>query len=84
MKVESILVPDKALPEAQRDNSARSAHYPDEFERVCERLKRPLAGKTFLVGAGLVGKKYLQAIKDNGGIATDVGALLDAWDGYAT
>ena len=88
VEVESILVPDKAVQQAQwRDYDAalgRSVHYPDEFVNVCDRLRGQWNGRVFLVGAGLVGKKYLQVIKENGGIALDVGALLDAWDGRAT
>lgn len=86
--VESFLVPDKAVQQAQwrhhRAAAARAVHYPDAFVNVCDRLRRPSNGRVFLVGAGLVGKKYLQLIKENGGIALDVGALLDAWDGRAT
>jgi hypothetical protein len=88
VEVESILVPDKSIARAQwadrAPDLARLEHYPDQFARAHERLNRPLNGKTFLIGAGLVGKKYLQIIKDNGGIAFDVGALLDAWDGRCT
>ena len=85
--VESFPVPDKAVHQAQWRHHAASAgavHYPDAFAKVCDRLRRPWSGRVFLVGAGLVGKKYLQLIKANGGIALDVGALLDAWDGRAT
>jgi len=36
------------------------------------------------VGAGLIGKAYLPLIKAQGGVALDLGALLDAWEGRAT
>lgn len=84
--VESFIVPDKAI---QRVKWAKvlpdqPPHYPDAFLRICDRLNRPASGKVFLVGAGLAGKEYLKIIKDNGGVALDLGALLDAWDGRAT
>ena len=88
VEVESVLVPDKALQQAQWQDHhgalAHSVHYPDAFVKVRDRLRRRWDGRVFLVGAGLVGKKYLQIIKENGGIALDAGALLDAWDGRAT
>lgn len=43
-----------------------------------------LDGMVFLIGAGLVGKSYCTVVKANGGIALDLGALLDAWDGRVT
>jgi len=84
--VESILVPDKAVGQVQWASSGGICgdHFPHYFESVCDRLRRPLGGQVFLVGAGLVGKGYLKVIKDNGGIGLDLGALLDAWDGRAT
>ncbi|ASV84519.1 hypothetical protein CES85_5314 [Ochrobactrum quorumnocens] len=88
VKVESILVPEKANKRAQWSQSYSpsdtAAHFPTRFEEVSEQLRRPLNGKIYLVGAGLVGKKYLDIIKHHGGIAIDVGALLDSWDGRAT
>ena len=38
-------------------------------------------GMLFLVGGGLYGKLYCGLIKSQGGIALDVGSLLDAWIG---
>ena len=88
VEVEAILVPDQVSQRSQWERQSsplpQLAHYPDVYLNVCNLLSRPLDGKIFLVGAGLVGKKYLKVIKDNGGVGVDVGALLDAWDGRAT
>ena len=35
----------------------------------------------FLVGAGVLGKIYCQWVKEQGGIAIDLGAMFDAWSG---
>lgn len=84
--VESIIVPDKAISRAQSAEvfSDHEPHYPDVFLRIWDQLDRSAARKVFLVGAGLAQNEYLKIIKDNGGIALDLGAPLDAWDGRAT
>jgi hypothetical protein len=54
------------------------AHWPDGFNRVIEQLDvRP--GMAFLVGAGVLGKIYCDRIKARGGIALDMGSILDSW-----
>jgi len=39
-------------------------------------------GKLFLVGAGFLGKIYCDLIKRHGGIALDVGSMMDRWAGF--
>lgn len=56
-------------------------HFPDRFEALRRELAVPSRGAVFLVGAGALGKIYCHWIKERGGIALDVGSLLDAWDG---
>ncbi len=73
VRVESFLVPDAAAGQEPHDSAALS--------RVRGQLQENAAGKVFLVGAGPGGKEYLKIVKDNGGIALDLGELLDAWDG---
>jgi hypothetical protein len=88
IEVESLLVPEKAIHMTHFEKLTAllvdAHHYPRAFRAVSRQLERPLDGKLFFVGAGLVGKKYLEIIKRNGGVAIDVGALLDAWDGRPT
>jgi hypothetical protein len=53
-------------------------HYPDRYQVIRESLAAmDLSGHTFLVGAGLLGKIYCAAIKRAGGIAIDIGSLID-------
>jgi hypothetical protein len=84
--VRSFAIPDKAVQQSQWVGHGIPAkpHYPDAFHRVCDALVGQCAGEVFLVGAGLAGKEYLRIIKENHGIALDLGALLDAWEGRAT
>lgn len=59
-------------------------HYPDAFNAIRETLTVPFRGALFLVGAGVLGKIYCHWIKQRGGIAIDVGSLMDAWMGLGT
>ena len=61
-------------------------HYPQRFKEICGSLKSqaPLNGRVFFVGAGGLGKIYCEIIRKHGGIALDVGAMLDGWDGLTT
>lgn len=58
-------------------------HYPERFEELLEQLEVPVPGMLYLVGAGILGKIYCAEIKARGGIAIDVGGLMDLWSGLA-
>lgn len=47
-------------------------------------LEVPKRGAVFLVAAGLLGKVYCHRIHRLGGIAIDVGSVVDAWMGFGT
>ena len=64
--------------------NAKLSHYPERFNELKRALKVPLNGAPFLIGAGLFGKTYCHWIKERGGIALDVGSLLDGWAGLST
>ena len=57
----------------------RSLHYPHAFWPVIERLSVPHDGRVFLIAAGTFGKYYATVIKRHGGIALDLGSLVDGW-----
>lgn len=59
--------------------SVSEPHWPDGFKRVMEQLEDVRPGMAFLVGAGVLGKIYCDRIKTRGGIALDVGSILDSW-----
>lgn len=60
-----------------------NAHFPDSYKEILLKLKRDLTGHTFLVGAGFLGKIYCAEIKCNGGIAIDIGSLIEALFGIS-
>jgi hypothetical protein len=54
-------------------------HFPAAFRRIQGDLARPHRGRVFLVAGGILGKFYALTIKRHGGVALDVGSLVDAW-----
>ena len=59
-------------------------HYPERFEQLCDELIIPFRGAVFLIGAGGLGKIYADIVCQRGGIALDVGSVLDGWAAKAT
>lgn len=85
VEVKHIRIPDMAVHRDQwPDDDGRESIFPSSFDRVQEAIDRPQHGELVLIGAGIPGKAYASTIKRQGGIALDLGGLLDAWDGRAT
>jgi tetratricopeptide (TPR) repeat protein len=63
---------------------SREWHFPDRFERICDEIVVNYPGEVFLVAAGFLGKFYCDIIKRRGGIALDIGSIVDQWLGYDT
>lgn len=59
-------------------------HYPERYNELMEELAKPLHGQLFLVAGGLLGKLYCNRIKISGGVALDIGSVVDNWMGKAT
>jgi len=66
------------------EEAVSGVHFPDVFDSVMTALDRPLNGKLFLVAGGILGKFYCGRIRASGGVALDVGSVVDAWVGAAT
>ncbi len=64
--------------------STDSPHFPKQFEDICERLTVDGPGEVFIVAAGFLGKIYCHLIKQKGGIALDVGSVVDYWLNFKT
>lgn len=65
--------------EARYPGPISEPHWPDGFNEVMRQLESVRPGMAFLVGAGVLGKVYCDRIKAKGGIALDIGSLLDSW-----
>lgn len=60
-------------------------HYPEQFNEMEWWLNAaPCDGNPCLVGAGVIGKIYCNWMRDRGGIAFDIGAVMDLWAGFST
>ncbi|NEO50760.1 MAG: hypothetical protein F6K55_44445, partial [Moorea sp. SIO4A3] len=59
-------------------------HYPYYFDKICSEITVSYPGEVFLVAAGFLGKIYCNSIKNLGGIALDVGSIVDYWLNYST
>lgn len=68
----------------QFDQQSTEKHYPDVYTEVSSRLKLNSKNKVFLVAGGFLGKIYCNIIKQNGGVAIDIGSIVDKWLGYNT
>ncbi|AZO32318.1 hypothetical protein [Mesorhizobium sp. M1B.F.Ca.ET.045.04.1.1] len=85
VQVEHIRIPDMAAHRDRwPDDDGAESIYPDSYNRVQRTIDVPQHGRLVLIGAGIPGKAYAATIKRQGGIALDLGGLLDAWDGRAT
>jgi len=71
------VIPDKH--ELQNKQSQR--HYPTAYNKLIKSINVEFKGMIFIVAGGLVGKGYCQAIKSKGGVALDLGGVVDAWVG---
>lgn len=72
-------------PEAKFTTYEGPRHYPDQFNKVEKWMDfiRP-EGRILLVGAGIIGKIYCNWWRDRGGIAMDIGSVMDEWAGMVT
>ena len=79
-KVETFCLPPQRRPRMGVDHAKGQLHYPELYALIPRWLKeRNIAGKFVLVGAGGLGKIYCSWVKQQGGIAIDIGSIFDGW-----
>lgn len=77
--IELYRVPgEKGSAAALGAEAVEGTHYPDAFNAMQAKLSRPHNGRLFLIAAGILGKFYATTIRQNGGVALDVGSVVDA------
>lgn len=81
-----ILIPGEAKYTGLFDpDTARPGTLIDYHDTVLGEVTQQAApGQVWLVAAGFLGKIYCDRIRMRGGIALDIGSLVDDWMGYAT
>ncbi|WP_458094685.1 class I SAM-dependent methyltransferase [Roseomonas sp. WA12] len=75
------------VPEAYRTRPRDlpvTRHYPDAFDAIVARIREARRGGLYFVGAGVLGKVYCQEARLAGGIAVDVGSVMDVWAGVVS
>lgn len=70
-----------AVPEPQTTDSG---HYPGRYREIMACIEQLPPGTLVLIGAGVLGKIYCDAVKRAGAVALDIGAVFDAWTGLNT
>ena len=81
---QTMLIPPAQSDLAHTGYDTRHAHFPVAFDEVNRMIDTIAAGELVLIGAGFLGKLYALRVKERGGIALDVGSLLDLWMGFVT
>lgn len=61
-----------------------TTHYPIRYQEILQKITNCQKGNVFLVAAGFLGKMYCSKIKDAGGIAIDIGSIVDNWLSFKT
>ena len=81
-----VIVPEeKSFSQIEGVSGMVEPHYPRVFGRVAERLMREARQVSlWLVAAGYLGKIYCDEVREAGGIALDVGSIVDGWCGKVT
>lgn len=69
------------VPIERKIDTPTDYHYPNVFEKITQEIRPPFPGALYLVGAGPLGKYYCHTIKERGGVAVDIGSLMDAIGG---
>ncbi len=79
-EVDLYKIPGEKYSEHLRSaESMEGVHFPYVYWDITRRLSKPLHGRVFLIAAGTLAKFYAATIKRNGGIALDLGSLVDGW-----
>ena len=77
--VELYRIPgEKGSAAALGADAVAGSHFPGAFNEMLNRLMQPHNGRLFLIAGGILGKFYATTIRQFGGIALDVGSVVDA------
>jgi hypothetical protein len=75
------LIPHDYNMQTPFDPQPTTIHYPEEFNTILSNINVSSPGEVFLVSAGVLSPIYCEAIKQQGGIALDIGETLNLWNG---
>lgn len=69
------------IPGHQSFMKSDNLHYPDEYKKILLEINKISPGDVVFVAAGYLGKLYCSKVKENSGIAIDIGSIFDGWCG---
>lgn len=78
------LIPQDYKMQTPFDDQSSMIHYPEVFNTIISSINVGYPGEVFLVSAGVLSPIYCEAIKQQGGIALDIGATLNVWNDEKT
>jgi hypothetical protein len=79
-QVELFKIPgEKYTASLRTPDQMQGEHFPAVFDDIVRRLSLPHDGRVFVIAAGTLAKFYADVIKRHGGIALDLGSLVDGW-----
>lgn len=83
--VKTFLVPPEFAYESD-PNNGKKPHFPDRFYEIKSEIESMgnLRGKLLIYGAGIIGKIYGLYWRNQGGVAVDIGSVLDYFAGKKT
>lgn len=84
-KAHTIHIPPHTMTASLSDYGRKNVILPEIIDSLIADLQAITApGTLVLVAAGFAGKMFLQAARDRGGVALDIGVALDYWLGLKT
>ena len=80
--IHNVLIPPENHP-LVTPISISSPHFPDVYDSIASWIKETCPALV-LVAGGVFGKIYSGMIRESGGVAIDIGSLVDSWMGLRT
>lgn len=71
----------RLIPNQDSSSGGGRRWFPDDFDTLHDGIDPARDGRVYLVAAGLLAKPLCARIKERGGVALDVGSLIDVWAG---
>jgi len=71
------------IPNQNSTSGEGERWFPDLYQNLSDQIDPARDGQVYLIAAGLLAKPLAAQIKARGGIALDIGSLIDVWAGRA-
>jgi hypothetical protein len=83
--VEYVQVPTHTKTQSNALFITSDAALPFQYEKINSEIAQMVVpGALVIVASGIIGKIFCQTVRDKGGVALDVGVMVDYWVGAKT